>query len=355
MQQIELNKILVVQTAFAGDVVLTLPLVQVLKKYYPSAAIDILVIPRVADLLTNHPAINEVLIFDKQGKDSGIAGFLRQVKIVRGKKYDIAFVPHRSLRSAVLVRLAGIKRRIGFDKSSGRFLYTDVVHYQNTIHEINRNLLLLVKIGIETNHREYPKLYPSFHDRKRIGLFLSDHGIQHANSLIGVAPGSVWNTKRWLKERFIELVRKLTTYDYRVVLIGGKDDESLCCEIRDAILSKHVYSAAGKLTLLQSAELIQRCKILISNDSAPMHLAVAVGTRVVAIFGATAPEFGFAPYGENDIVVETKGLSCRPCSIHGGDKCPTGTFDCMKRISSDDVLKKVLQLLEPSSVPSSKQ
>ncbi len=349
LKKVDLNRILVVQTAFAGDVVLAIPLIQVLKAHYPSALIDFLVIPRVADLLANHPDINEVIIFDKRNKDSGLGGMMRLAGDLRKIKYDVAIVPHRSIRSAVLMRLAGIKRRIGFDKSAGSFLFTDVVHYEGSIHEIERNLSLLKVLGIKSNVKEYPRLFPSLHDRQQIDLLLSEFGIQHNSSLIGIAPGSVWNTKRWLKERFIELIQKLTETHFNVILIGGTEDVGLCEEIKTNVSIKKVFSASGKLSLLQSAELIRRCRVLVSNDSAPMHLAVSVGTPVVAIFGATDPKFGFAPYGASDIIVETKGLSCRPCSIHGGKRCPIRTFDCMKLISANDVYDKVINLIK--SIP----
>ncbi len=325
---------------------LAIPLIQVLRAHYPTALIDFLVIPGVADLPANHPAINEVIIFDKRNKDSGLGGMIRSASNLRKKKYDVAIIPHRSMRSAVLVRLAEIKRRIGFDKSAGSFLFTDVVHYDGSIHEIERNLSLLKVLGIKSNVKEYPRLFPSLHDRQQVDLLLSEFGIQQLDTLISIAPGSVWNTKRWLKERFIELIDKLTQINYQIVLVGGREDSDLCEEIRGTVSSKKVYSAAGKLSLLQSAELIRRCRVLVSNDSAPMHLAVSVGTPVVAIFGATDPKFGFAPYGASDIIVETKGLTCRPCSIHGGKRCPIRTFDCMKLISANVVYDKVINLIK---------
>lgn len=341
----DFNRIVVIQTAFAGDLILTLPLIQILKRENPSALIDVVVIPRTAELLMNHPAINKVIVYDKRGGDSGFIGLLRQSKILRKNNYDLAIVPHRSLRSAALVRFARIKRRIGFDKSTGRWLFTELVHYEPFSHEISRNLSLLAKLGFSVDKKEYPRLYPSFHDRKKVGHLLTENGIQHIGQLVAVAPGSVWNTKRWLEEGYAALIEKLTAKGFHVILIGGNEDIDLCKQINLAVPSKHVYSAAGKLSFLQSAELINRCKVLISNDSAPMHIAVAVKTPVVAIFGATAPEYGFAPCGDDDVVVEITDLSCRPCSIHGTDKCPTGTFDCMKRITADDVLQKVMTLL----------
>jgi heptosyltransferase II len=348
----DFKKILVVQTAFLGDVVLALPLVQVLKEKIPAAVIDMLVIPRTSELLRNHPDINEILLFDKRGKDAGLKGLFRQARKLRERTYDIAFVPHRSLRSAAVVALARIPHRIGFQKNAGRFLFNSLVHYVQSCHEIERNLSLLGSIGITIDGKKYPRLYPSGEDKKIVDDFLSSHSKYDTKMLIAVAPGTVWNTKRWLEDRFIELVRKLAAVGFYVVLIGGNEDAEICKQIVKSVSSAQTFSAAGKLTLLQSTELIHRSRVLVCNDSAPMHLAVAVETPVVAIFGATVPEFGFAPYGRHDIVVETKGLSCRPCSIHGGDKCPITTFDCMKNISAETVYSKVLQVLE--QIPATK-
>jgi heptosyltransferase-2 len=163
--------------------------------------------------------------------------------------------------------------------------------------------------------------------------------------LVAIAPGTIWNTKRWLKERYAELAARLADERYEVMLIGGEEDEALCREIKELSGSSRVYSTAGALSTLQSAELLRRCKLLITNDSAPLHFAVAVGTPVVAIFGATVPEFGFAPYGKHDTVVETLGLPCRPCSIHGGRECPIKTFECMNAITVEKVYRRVEEVL----------
>jgi heptosyltransferase-2 len=339
------KKILVVQTAFLGDVILTLPLVQVCKKQFPSTDIDLLVVPRAAELLKNHPAVSDVIMFDKKGSDAGVSGFVRMVTQLRRRQYQIAFVPHRSLRSAALVAFAGIPRRIGFHKSAGRFFFTQIARYELSVHEVDRNARLLQTVGIETKGKEYPALYPSEQDKQTVDRFLLTNNAGETNTVVGVAPGTVWNTKRWLKERFIELVDRLTSSNIRVVLLGGREDVELCRNIAQSVPQRNIALATGELSLLQSAELIRRCKALVCNDSAPMHLAVAMRTPVVAIFGATVPEFGFAPYGAFDTVIETKGLSCRPCSIHGGQECPITTFDCMVNISSNIVYDKVMHII----------
>jgi len=342
----KIKSVLVVQTAFPGDVILTLPLVQILKKSIPDVVIDMLVIPKCAEILSNHTSINEVIVYDKKNSESGLKGFFKKVNILKNKKYDCAFIPHRSIRSALLVKMAHIPKRIGFNKSVGKFLYTDIIPYDGTKHEIGRNCSLLQAIGIENYGKEYPQLFPSFYDKKKISHYLSEHGIQHMNNIIGIAPGTVWKTKQWPLERFSELANKFTSNGYNIVLIGGNEDVKLCEEIKNKVNSRLILNAAGKLTFLQSAELIGRCRLLVTNDSAPMHLAVAMKTTVVAIFGATIPEFGFAPYGDFDVVIETKGLTCRPCSIHGGNKCPVKTFDCMYNIKVDDVYDNAVRLLK---------
>ncbi len=332
------GRILVFQTAFTGDVILTLPLVQVLHTLLPDVLIDFVAVPSGAQVLANHQALNHIIVYDKKGKDKGIVAAAKLVRRLRKTKYDAALIPHRSLRSAAICCLAGIPRRIGFDTSAGRWFLTDRVKYDAKRHEIVRNLCLLHSLGYEDTAMELPRLYPSAHDAGVVDEFLDWSG---GESLVVLAPGSVWATKRWLEDRFVELARSLTHDGFAVALVGGREDVALGKRIERAVSGEKIINAIGKLTLLQSAELIRRARILVSNDSAPMHLAVAMRTPVVAIFGATVPAFGFAPVGEHDVVVETQGLTCRPCGIHGGNTCPIKTFDCMKRIQTSDVLLKV--------------
>ncbi len=339
------SNLLIIQTAFLGDVVLTLPLVQEIKRQQPAWKIDVVTIPRSNDLLNNHPAIRRVIVFDKRGKDNGMTGLQLVAQKLKVWRYDIALIPHRSLRSALLARLAAIPRRIGFNTSGGRLLLTETIQYRKELHEVERNLEFLPPIGLTIPEKPLPRLFPSEIDQARVNHFLSSYA-DFPSKIVTIAPGSVWNTKRWLPERFIDLAKKVVQNGFGVVLIGGGEDEELGRSILDAVDSPRCVSAIGALTLLQSAELIRRSHVLVSNDSAPMHLAVAMQTPVVAIFGATVPSFGFAPYGVHDVVVETPGLECRPCNIHGGPHCPIKTFDCMTRIEADGVLKHVLKLAD---------
>ncbi|MDP1677156.1 MAG: lipopolysaccharide heptosyltransferase II [Bacteroidota bacterium] len=339
------KRILVFQTAFLGDVILTLPMIQMLYKKFPDASIDVVTTPIASELLANHPAISTVIPYDKRKSQKGIAGILSLLHQLRKNQYDLAIVPHRSLRSAIVIGLSGIKNRISFSTSSGSLFYNHIVHYEKSKHEIERNLSLITPLDITVQQKEFPSLYPSTADNIVIDKFLFDMEILEHHSMIAIAPGSVWKTKRWLLERFSELSLMLASAGYEIVIIGGKEDSELGRAIIETAKHKSIHDATGKFSLLQSAELIRRCKTLVTNDSAPLHIGVAMRTPIVAIFGATVPEFGFGPYGKNDIVVETKNLPCRPCAIHGGNECPIGTFVCMKNIEAGVVAEKVKSLI----------
>ena len=340
------NKILVIQTAFIGDAILTLPLIQALKLNYPQSSIDVIVVPRTTEIFAHHPAISNIIQYDKRGSDKGLKGLWRLRTKLSAHNYDLIIVPHRSLRSALLTWLLKPALSIGFDRSAGRWLFKDIVHYNPSFHEIERNLSLLSPLKLPPRAPELPRLYPSNQDAQIIDSILNDNGLNRYANIVAIAPGTIWNTKRWPAERFASLCKQITSENIALVLVGGREDEVLCKEVMEIAQATHVFSVAGKLSLLQSAELIRRCNVLISNDSAPMHIAVAVGTPVVAIFGATIPEFGFAPRGPKDVVIETNGLQCRPCSSHGGNMCPIKTFECMLSITPEVVVDKVIPFLQ---------
>lgn len=327
--------ILIIQTAFLGDVILTLPLVQVLKENIPDSHIDFLCIPSVKDLFNHNPLINKLIVYDKRGEDT-----FGKIKSEIKNNYDIVISPHRSARSALLAFSSKAKQRISFNKSSFGFLYTDKVKYETGIHEIQRNLSLLTPLGIGEKNIIRPELFIGDEERKKIDDFLNEHNF--SGDAIALAPGSVWFTKRYPKEKFGRLLELLKQTNEKIFLIGGKNDRELGDFLIAHSQNENAINTAGKLNVLESAELIRRCRLLITNDSAPLHLANAVNTKVVSLWGATIPQFGFFPYGENDIIIETEGLKCRPCSIHGGDKCPVETFVCMRNIAEEKIYELVV-------------
>ena len=331
----EKKSVLIIQTAFLGDVVLATPMAEAIKKSHPEWDVDFLVTPHSANLLENNPNISRVLTYDKNNSESGVKGFLNIITEIEAGAYDIALIPHRSVRSAALVKFSGIPHRVGFDKSAGSFLFTEIVKYDNEAHEVERNLKLVELLNISVS-KVNPRLYPSSNDLKKSEMILKSDAKFKNKPIIAIAPGSIWPTKRWPIDRYIELAKMLVKDGFGVVVLGGEKDKSLF----EKISIEGVEILAGNTTLLESAALLKNCEALVTNDSAPLHFAVAVETPVVAIFGATAPKFGFYPYNNDDIVIE-RDLPCRPCAIHGGMKCPIGTFECMLDIDAKEVFNSV--------------
>ncbi len=338
-RRLDAKKILIVQTAFIGDVILATPLAEAARQVFPDSEIDFMTIPAAANVLEKNSFIQRILIFDKRGEQRGLVALWKLAKTLQPERYDLALVPHRSLRSAVLVWLAKIPERVGFERSAGAGLFTRRVPYRQK-HEVERNLDLL-RIFNHDFLTPPPKVFWDQRDEQAVEQFCVN--APSRKWFCALAPGSVWATKRWPVERFSELAQKLVhETGAHVFLIGGNSDATLCAQIA-ARCGNDVVNTAGQLSLRQSAALLDRCQILISNDSAPTHLGVATRCKVITIFGPTVPAFGFAPFGAGHAVIE-KNLACRPCSSHGSDRCPIGTHACMREISVDEVFKSVMRL-----------
>ncbi len=330
------RKVLIIQTAFIGDVVLVTPLIRAVRQALPDSELHVMIIPAVRNLIETNPHVDELVVFDKRNRDSGWRGLARVIKNIRSQKYDLLLVPHRSIKSALIARLSGAGVRVGFSNSSGAYLYKVRVPYRQDIHEVERNLSLLRAVGFSVQSTG-PEVFADDHDRQIVDHLLQNHKISTDDKIVALAPGSVWATKRWPKEYFTELIGLLAATPGRLLLLGGEKDRALCDEIASSSNGAAIF-VAGQLSLRQSAELLRRCQVLISNDSAPMHLASAAGTPVVALFGPTIPAFGFYPYGEQHTVIE-KELACRPCGIHGGRRCPLNTHQCMKDLLPQQVFQ----------------
>lgn len=322
---------LVIQTAFLGDVVLTTPLLEVLAARH--GPVDVVTTPAAAPLLETHPAVRRVIPYDKKGRDRGLGGLFRLARALRAEQYECAYLPHRSLRTALAAWLARIPQRVGFD-DGWRSLYTDVRQRATQGHEIDR-VLALAGVAV---HRASPALHVTLADRAATEGFLREHGIRER--FVALAPGSIWGSKRWPYYR--ELAERLAE-KAGIVVVGGPEDAGLASEITAAVARSggQAVSGCGRLTVRQSVEAIRRAAVLVTNDSAPLHFAQAVETPTVAIFGSTAPGFGFGPRGPRDQVVELHGLPCRPCSAHGPPTCPLGHHLCMKSLTVQDVLQAI--------------
>jgi heptosyltransferase II len=330
------HRALVIQTSFLGDVVLTTPLLQFLASQ--SYEVDVVTTPAGGALLEGHSAVRRVIRYDKRGAEGGVAGLRRLARSLAREAYQTAYLAQGSLRSAALAWWAKIPARAGFNTSSGRVLYTHRVPYRRDWHH-SRRLLSLAAADASTVPA--PSLFPQPVDHAAVDAVLSSSPVGHM-PFVALAPGSVWATKRW--PSFDALLMHLPQ-PLGVVVIGGADDHALAEAIR-AVAPHRVLNATGRLSLLASAEMIRRARALVTNDSLPQHLASAMNTPTLTIFGPTLPAFGFGPLAMRHAVVEhAGGLDCRPCSAHGPQVCPRAHFKCMREIAPQRVAESLHQLL----------
>jgi heptosyltransferase II len=331
-------KLLVVQTSFLGDVVLTTPLLTALRERLRPRELVVLVRRDAAALLAGHPDVDRVLVDDKHGRERGLGGLWRVARRLRAEGFDVVVSPHRSLRTALVLAAAGIPRRVGFAVARGARLYHVRVPRDRRQHDVRRNLALMAAFG---DVPAPPPLHlPVRPDAARAVAALLPDG---TGPLVGIAPGSVWPTKRWTTAGFAALAQGLVGDGARVVLLGGPDDEARCAEVA-RLAGAGVRSLAGRTDLPGLVALVDRLALLVANDSAPMHVACARDVPVVAVFCATTPALGYGPWGERTAVVEAD-LACRPCARHGGRRCPRGTEDCMRLVEARDVLAAARALL----------
>ena len=321
-----------IQTAFLGDVVLTTPLLEALARRH--GPVDVVTTPAAAPLVETHPAVRRVIVYDKRRADRGLSGLVRLAGTLRAGGYAIAYLPHRSLRTAALARLAGIPRRIGFH-DGWPSLYTGVRRRPAGGHEIDR---LLALADERPHHQTAPSLGVTAGDHAAAERLLREARV--AAPFVAIAPGSIWGTKRW--PGYAALAERLAGRA-AVVAVGGPEDAALGGAIVAAVRGAggSAADACGRLGVREAAALIARAAVLITNDSAPLHFAAAMGTPTVAVFGPTVPDFGFGPRGPRDVVVERVGLDCRPCSAHGPRTCPLGHHRCMRDIQVEDVLRAI--------------
>lgn len=328
-----INKILIIQTAFIGDVILVTPLINAVYKLFPDAKIDVMVTPQTSNILDNNPKINSLILFDK--KKNKFGSFFEVLKKIKFNKYDISFSPHSSITTAFLMYFGNIPIRVGFDRWVARYLLTVKIPHLENVHKIQKNLFLLSKFS-DKKFSMQTELFPSNKMIKKAENILADLR-KSTKNIISIAPGSNWFTKRWPEVYYKDLVEKLSDLNYGIVFIGSKKEKELCEEIK---LRNNSINLAGQLSLLESAAVIKLCDLMICNDSGALHLADAMQTDVLAFFGPTVKSIGYYPFRESDKVLEVD-LECRPCSSHGTNACPLGHHNCMKFIKPDLVVNAV--------------
>lgn len=312
------NRILIIQTAFLGDVILATAVVNEAHRLFPLAQIDFLVKKGNESLLANNPKINKVFTLDKK------FGKLREIRRLthefRSNKYDIVFNFHRFGSSGMITILSGAKVKYGFKKNPLSRFFTK--RFDHTIgdgtHEVERNLTLLKEFGANSFAR--PELYPSEKDYEVVRQYQNE-------PYICMAPASVWFTKQLPVHKWIELIQNQDVTK-TIYLLGGPNDALLCEEVIARSTHEKCINLAGKLSLLQSAALIEKAEHNYVNDSGPLHIASAMNAPVTAFFCSTVPDFGFGPLSDDSTIKEVKNLECKPCGIHGFMECPLGHFKC---------------------------
>jgi len=320
-------KVLIIQTAFIGDVVLATPLVEKLKRFYPGAQIDFLLRKGNEKLLVHHPFLRKVLIWDK--KRSKYKGLLEVMHQIRAEQYDLVVNCQRFGASGLLTALSGARQTVGFDKNPFARLFSHrVAHRFGTtaqpIHEVSRNLAL-IEHWTDASF-EKPRLYPTQADHEKI------RALREKGPYACIAPTSVWFTKQYPPHKWLELIQTLPG-DCQVFLLGGPHDTPACADLLAAADRSNVKNLAGQLSFLESAALMQGAVMNYVNDSAPMHIASAMNAPVTAVFCSTVPTFGFTPLSDHHCVVQTRHpLDCRPCGLHGFRACPKGHFKCAETI-----------------------
>lgn len=313
------RQILVIQTAFIGDVILATGLLEKLHSQFPDAAIDFLVRKGNESLMNDHPFLRETIVWDKKG--GKYKNLFRMIKRVRKTRYDLVVNVQRFANSGLITALSKAKRKIGFDKNPFAWAFDEKIPHEigNGVHEVVRNHALIREVS--DNQHCNPKLYPSASDYDVIQKYTD-------RPYICMAPASVWFTKQFPKEKWIELIKALP-FGGNIYLLGAPSDKGLCQEIIGNSQSSNTHNLCGELSLLQSAALMKDAEMNYVNDSAPMHLASSINAKTCAIFCSTIPDFGFGPLADEHHVVQIeKELDCRPCGLHGKKACPKGHFKC---------------------------
>jgi heptosyltransferase-2 len=326
------QKILVIQTAFIGDVVLATALIEKLHAFYPEAQLDFLVRKGNEGLLTGHPYLHEVLIWNK--KEEKLKNLFRLIRRVRRERYDKVINVQRFAATGLLTAFSGAGETIGFDKNPfSRFFTHRIPHLIGNKHEIERNQTLIA--AFTDDKPAMPRLYPTAADEEKVEKYKT-------GPYITVSPASVWFTKQYPAEKWASFIQKLPP-GLRVYLLGASSDKSLCQGIFAANPTPLTVDLSGDLGFLQSAALQKGALMNYVNDSAPMHFASAVNAPVTAVYCSTIPEFGFGPLSDNRHIVEIQEpLDCRPCGLHGFKACPRGHFNCAYKIQDQQLLETLI-------------
>lgn len=340
------------QTAFLGDLILSIPLLKQIKRKYPNDRLVLVCKAGLGEYFLNEKIVDLVFEIKKNDRTS----YQNMITKINLLKVDNLFCIHRSLRSQLTCWKINAKNKIGFQSKIGFFIFNKLVQFQNAWPEALRQLFILSETDSEVKNtlalKEWSYLNKPTHD----GVLppLPGSSIFNTNAIvkkqsskkIAIFPGSVWATKQWTENGFVFVANSFINLGYEVFLMGGPSELQLCLAIQKLCAGSQVL--AGEKSISQSIEFIKTCDLVIANDSAPTHMAAFQNIPVISIFGPTTLEMGFRPWSSNAIIIENNDLDCRPCGKHGHQRCPLGHHKCMKDIEASRVLKAGITLLSAS-------
>lgn len=321
-----LRHVAVIQTAFVGDVLLTMPLMAALRAELADATLTLVTTPAGADAVGGVACIDHVVVYDKRGVHRDRAGTATVARAVGA--IDALIVLHKSYRTARLMRAIAAPFVVTYKDAWARWWSDVAIPYPRPLHDADRHLRLLQALLPEatwTKERCVPIALSTAEDRHEMQEYIGD-----GPGYVVVAPGSAWPTKQWPLHHVQALASGLVRDGYRCVVLGDRS-------VKGMISGNGVIDLSGRTTMRQAAAVVAHAKAVVANDSAPLHLASLQGIPVVGIFGPTVTEYGFGPFGRHAAVAERVDLACRPCSPHGTHACPVGTHACMRELSPDMV------------------
>ena len=345
--QDSLSKTLIIRFSSVGDIILSSPLVRALHRTFPEMQLDFLVKDDYADLVRYNPHLHQIVPFASNG---GLSGLLELRRMIQSQRYDLILDIHDSLRSRVVCFGLSRVRRINKRKFARFALVAWKRRWYASLGGAPDVAARYIETASEFGVRD---------DGEPPEIFIPDASISRAQQMLegvnrpalGICPSARHATKMWPEERFASAGLAIArTHHLPILLFGAREDHLRCESIRTRITkndpSIDVRNLAGSTSLLDTAAMMDRCALVLTNDTGLMHLAVARHRPVIAIFGSTVREFGFFPRGTQSVVIERQDLACRPCSHIGLSACPRGHFKCMNDIAPDAVIHAANQLMQ---------
>ncbi len=339
----------VIQTAFLGDLILSVPVLKRIKKIFPSENLTLICKKGLGDFFVQEGIVDEALEIEK----SDGASYRHCLEELNRRPISKVFCLHRSLRSQFFAAQIRADKKIGFSSITGFWIFDEKADYLTNAPEAIRQFKILETTDAESfsllNSEDYAELNIPGTDGRLppVPDFFSfqtqPNPLRQGPKKVAVFPGSVWATKKWTTEGFRELAQLLVKQNVQVDLMGAETEKQLCEEIAAGLAGVGVL--AGKFSVTESVRALWNYDLVIANDSAPTHMAAYAGTPVITIFGPTVLSQGFRPWSNNSYIVEESGLDCRPCGRHGHQKCPLQHHHCMKHIGAGKVFQLAQKIL----------